>query len=61
MVSVLLIWALTGVLCYEAVLRIKDPEDIDPKIMFGTALGGVLINLLYGAIRNGVCSGSSFI
>ena len=35
--SVLLIWLLTGVLVYEAVLRIINPEPVDGVIMFITA------------------------
>lgn len=35
--SVLLIWLLTGVLVYEAILRIITPEPVDGKIMFITA------------------------
>ena len=35
--SVVLIWLLTGVLVYEAILRIITPEPVDGKIMFITA------------------------
>jgi len=43
--SVLLIWILTGVLCYEAILRIITPEEVDGKVMFITAIIGVVVNL----------------
>jgi len=58
--SVLIIWALTGVLVYEAVLRIiHPPESVDGKLMFFIALGGLVINILdalilhYGAGGHG--------
>jgi solute carrier family 30 (zinc transporter), member 2 len=35
--SVILIWLLTGVLVYEAIQRIINPEPVDGKIMFITA------------------------
>lgn len=46
--SVLLIWALTGVLVYEAVVRAIDPPPVDGQIMFITAIGGVAVNILMG-------------
>lgn len=45
MASILIIWLLTGVLCYEAVLRIITPTPVEGRIMFGTALAGVFVNL----------------
>ena len=45
-VSVFLIWVLTGVLCYEAVLRIITPEDVDGRTMFIVAVLGVVVNLV---------------
>ncbi|KJE94718.1 cation efflux family protein [Capsaspora owczarzaki ATCC 30864] len=47
-VSVLLIWALTGVLVYEAVLRVIDTPEVDGEIMFITALCGLAVNILMG-------------
>eukprot|EP01113_Clastostelium_recurvatum_P018039 TRINITY_DN2128_c0_g1_i5.p1 TRINITY_DN2128_c0_g1~~TRINITY_DN2128_c0_g1_i5.p1 ORF type:complete len:441 (-),score=119.67 TRINITY_DN2128_c0_g1_i5:48-1337(-) len=45
--SVLTIWGLTGVLIYEAILRIIHPPDhVDGKIMFFVACGGLFINVL---------------
>lgn len=34
MVSVLIIWVVTGILVYEAVLRVIHPERVDGKLMF---------------------------
>eukprot|EP01112_Ceratiomyxa_fruticulosa_P018804 TRINITY_DN6067_c0_g1_i1.p1 TRINITY_DN6067_c0_g1~~TRINITY_DN6067_c0_g1_i1.p1 ORF type:complete len:449 (-),score=103.35 TRINITY_DN6067_c0_g1_i1:174-1520(-) len=49
--SVLTIWALTGVLIYEAILRILHPPDkVDGKLMFFVALGGLCINILDAVI-----------
>lgn len=44
--SVLLIWVLTGVLCYEAVQRIITPEDVDGRTMFIVAVLGVVVNII---------------
>lgn len=44
--SVLLIWAVTGVLVYEAVLRVINPPAVDGKIMFITAVSGIAVNIL---------------
>jgi zinc transporter 2 len=43
--SVVLIWILTVVLCMEAVDRILRPEEVDGRVMFVTALLGLLVNL----------------
>ena len=43
--SVLLIWLLTGVLVYEAVLRLLNPQPVDGRIMFATATAGLCVNL----------------
>lgn len=43
--SIFLIWVTTGILCYEAVLRILHPEHVDGRIMFITACGALLVNL----------------
>ena len=46
-VSVLLIWVLTGVLLYEAVLRVIHQDyTIDANIMLITATVGVFVNVL---------------
>ena len=46
-VSVLIIWVLTGVLVYEAVLRvIHQTFEVDANIMLITACVGVFVNVL---------------
>jgi hypothetical protein len=50
LVSVLLIWVLTGVLVYEACWRLAHPEDVDGKIMFIVATAGLLCNFIMGMI-----------
>lgn len=40
MLSVLIIWVVTGVLVFEAVQRCRHPEDVDGKIMFILAVSG---------------------
>jgi len=46
-VSVLIIWVLTGVLVYEAVLRcIRQEFEVDANIMLITACVGVFVNVL---------------
>ena len=46
-ISVLIIWLLTGVLVYEAILRIINQNyEIDADIMLITAGGGVFVNVL---------------
>ena len=46
-VSVLLIWVLTGVLLYEAVQRVIHQDyEIDASIMLITATVGVFVNVL---------------
>ena len=49
-VSVLLIWVVTGVLVYMAVLRVVNMEfEIDAKVMLITSGLGVLVNIIMGA------------
>ena len=46
-ISVLIIWVLTGVLVYEAILRIINQDyEIDADIMLITACAGVFVNVL---------------
>ncbi len=47
-VSVLIVWVLTGVLFYEAIIRVINPDLIDVKadIMLITACVGVFVNVL---------------
>jgi len=50
LISVLLIWLLTGVLVYEAVDRIQNPTDVNGKLMFIVASCGLGVNILMGFI-----------
>ena len=45
-VSVLIIWVITGVLFYEAIQRIIHPRDVNANIMLITACVGVFVNVL---------------
>jgi len=48
-VSVLMIWLVTGILVYMAVLRIiSNDYEIDAKVMLITSGGGVLVNIIMG-------------
>ncbi|KAL5509444.1 hypothetical protein EMCRGX_G004822 [Ephydatia muelleri] len=50
-ISVLIIWLLTGVLVYEAILRIINQDyEIDADIMLLTACGGVFVNVFMMAV-----------
>ena len=47
LVSVLIIWLITGILCYESVMRIiRDDYKIDADIMLITACIGLFVNVL---------------
>jgi len=47
MLSILIIWAVTGVLVYEAILRcIHQNFDIDANIMLITACVGLFVNTM---------------
>ena len=48
--SVLLLWLLTGIIVYNAVLRVLHPEDVDGFYMFIIASCGLLVNLIMGVI-----------
>lgn len=49
-VSVLMIWLVTGVIVYQAILRVVSQEfKIEPKAMLITSGCGVLVNILMGA------------
>ena len=46
-ISVLIIWLVTGVLCYEAVMRIiRNNIEINADVMLITACAGVFVNVL---------------
>ncbi|RGB30467.1 cation efflux family-domain-containing protein [Rhizophagus diaphanus] len=46
LVSIFLIWGLTGYLCYEAYDRIQHPIDVDGKTMCFVASIGVAVNIV---------------
>jgi zinc transporter 2 len=48
--SVMTVWLVTGILLFEAVQRIINPEHVDGKIMFIVAMAGVACNVLMMAI-----------
>jgi len=50
LLSVLLIWGITGVLVFEAVHRIHTPEDVDGRLMFCIAALGLAVNFIMGVI-----------
>ena len=50
LISVIMIWLLTGILVYEAVQRIREPELVDGRIMFIVASCGLAVNLVMGLI-----------
>lgn len=48
MVSIMVIWILTGILFYMAILRVIHRDfEIEPNIMLITAGAGVFFNILY--------------
>ena len=51
--SVLIIWVVTGILVYEAVLRIIHPQHVNGKLMFILAITGIAVNLVNLAILGG--------
>jgi len=51
--SVLIIWVVTGILVYEAVLRIIHPQHVDGKLMFILAITGIAVNLVNLAVLGG--------
>ncbi|EFJ45417.1 hypothetical protein VOLCADRAFT_63715 [Volvox carteri f. nagariensis] len=48
--SVLAIWAVTGALVFEAVMRVLYPEPVDGKLMFVVACAGIAFNLVIAAV-----------
>jgi Co/Zn/Cd efflux system component len=42
----MLVWLLTGVLVYEAILRIRDPEEVDGRLMFFVSLAGLCMSTM---------------
>ena len=48
--SVLLLWLLTGIIVYQAVMRVLHPADVNGKYMFFIASFGLVVNLIMGFI-----------
>eukprot|EP00501_MAST-03F_sp_TOSAG23-6_P001069 GSMAST32.ASY1.ANO1.1112.1 assembled CDS len=48
--SVLMLWFLTGILVYEAINRLIHPSPVDGKIMFIVATLGLFVNVIMGLI-----------
>ena len=44
--SVFLIWLVTGILVYEAILRVITPSKVNGEVMFFVAAGGVCVNIV---------------
>jgi len=60
LVSVLIIWVLTGILVYEAVMRVKHQDfELKPTIMLITSGVGVLVNIIMGVTLHGAGHGHS--
>ncbi|KAI8092815.1 cation efflux family-domain-containing protein [Halteromyces radiatus] len=53
LVSVFTIWLLTGFLVMEAFHRLSHPQQIDAKIMCGTASIGVMVNVILAYVLGG--------
>jgi len=50
LLSVLVIWLMTGVLVYEATYRISHPQHVNGKLMFIVAVCGLAVNIIMGVI-----------
>jgi len=49
LLSVLIIWVLTGILVYEAIMRVKNEQyELKPLVMLITAGVGVIVNIIMG-------------
>ncbi|BDA42749.1 Metal tolerance protein 1 [Coccomyxa sp. Obi] len=53
LISVLLTWLVTGMLLWEAVGRIVNPSPINGKLMFITAILGLVVNIVIFGILGG--------
>jgi len=49
-ISIFLLWLLTGVLCFEAAQRIQNPPPVDGEVMVITASCGIISNFVLGCI-----------
>jgi len=46
LLSILVIWLMTGILIFEAVLRLMNPTEVDGKTMFIVAVFGLGVNIV---------------
>lgn len=46
LLSVALVWMLTGYLIMEAIDRINNPQEINGPVMFGVAFLGLVVNVM---------------
>ncbi|KAE8740003.1 hypothetical protein FOCC_FOCC014519 [Frankliniella occidentalis] len=54
--SIFVIWILTGIFVYIAILRlVNDVIDIRPDRMMAVAAGGIVINIIMGVVLHGGC------
>jgi zinc transporter 2 len=49
-ITILIIWLLTGILVYESICRIIKPKSVDGKIMCIVAIAGLFVNFINGFI-----------
>eukprot|EP00475_Leptophrys_vorax_P042397 TRINITY_DN79976_c0_g1_i1.p1 TRINITY_DN79976_c0_g1~~TRINITY_DN79976_c0_g1_i1.p1 ORF type:complete len:405 (-),score=79.41 TRINITY_DN79976_c0_g1_i1:28-1218(-) len=59
LLSVFMIWAVTGVLIWEAVQRINDPQPVDGKLMLIIAGVGFIVNSVMACVLHGGGHGHS--
>lgn len=61
MISILIIWVITGVLIYEAIKRVIDQDyEIEPNAMLVTASLGVIFNIMYGISLIILCASTKY-
>ncbi|GAB5353071.1 hypothetical protein AAMO2058_000006900 [Amorphochlora amoebiformis] len=54
LLSVMLVWVMTGILVYEAVKRMIYPTDVNGKMMFIIATMGLVVNVIMFYILGGI-------
>jgi zinc transporter 2 len=59
LLSVFMIWAVTGVLIWEAVQRIQDPQPVDGRLMLIIAGIGFVVNTIMAYVLHGGGHGHS--
>jgi len=60
LMSIVILWIITGILVYSAILRFIDhEEDINPDIMIGISVAAIFFNLVLGFILIGSGHGHS--